>query len=71
MPDEAAGVRPPGGGSNPSLESLSPEQLRILAYASAIGSEFDFSLLLGAMGIDEEALAEEVERLVHLGVFVE
>ncbi|MGP8159009.1 MAG: hypothetical protein ACLPWO_05325 [Thermoplasmata archaeon] len=60
-----------GGGPSPSLESLSPEQHRILAYASAIGSDFDFALLLGAMGIEEEVLAEEVERLVHRGVLVE
>ena len=60
-----------GGRGTPSLESLTPEQHRILAYASAIGSEFDFSLLVGAMGTDEETLAEEVERLVHLGVLVE
>jgi tetratricopeptide (TPR) repeat protein len=71
MADRATGERPPAGGSNPPLESLSPEQHRILAYASAIGSEFDFPLLLGAMGIDEEGLAEEVERLVHRGVLTE
>jgi tetratricopeptide (TPR) repeat protein len=59
------------GRTTPSLESLTAEQHRILAYASAIGSEFDFSLLLGAMGTDEESLAEELERLVHLGVLVE
>ncbi|HYA54071.1 MAG TPA: hypothetical protein VEG42_00520 [Thermoplasmata archaeon] len=59
------------GHSTPSLDQLSTDQHRILAYASAIGSEFDFSLLLGAIGMDEEALAEEVERLVHLGIFVE
>jgi tetratricopeptide (TPR) repeat protein len=71
MAGGATGARPPGGGSNPPLESLTPEQHRILAYASAIGSEFDFALLLGAMGIEEETLAEEIERLVHLKVFTE
>ena len=71
MAERAAESRPPGSGSNPPLDSLTPEQHRIVAYASAIGSEFDFSLLLGAMGIDEETLAEEVERLVHRGVLVE
>jgi tetratricopeptide (TPR) repeat protein len=71
MAGGANGARPPGGGPNPPLESLTPEQHRILAYASAIGSEFDFALLLGAMGIEEETLAEEIERLVHLRVFAE
>ncbi len=71
MVDRATGDRPPGDGTSPSLDSLAPEQHRILAYASAIGSEFDFRLLLGAMGIDEEVLAEEIEQLVHLGVLSE
>lgn len=71
MVDRATGTPPPEGGSTVSIESLSPEQHRIVAYASAIGSEFDFALLLGSMGMDEEGLAEEVERLVHRGVFVE
>lgn len=71
MADRASTARPRDGGSNPPLESLSPEQHRILAYASAIGSEFNFSLLVGAMGIEEEVLAEELERLVHLGALSE
>jgi tetratricopeptide (TPR) repeat protein len=71
MAERATGARPRTQGSIPSLETLSPEQLRILAYASAIGSEFDFSLLVGAMGMEEEGLAEELERLVHVGAIVE
>ena len=71
MADDAAGSRSPGEGSGRPLESLTPEQHRIVAYASAIGSEFEFALLLGAMGMDEETLAEEIERLVHRGVLVE
>ena len=71
MADRGVGTRAPDEGAHRSLESLTPEQHRIVAYASAIGSEFDFSLLLGAMGMDEEVLAEEVERLVHRGVLVE
>lgn len=54
-----------------TLDALSAEQHRILAYASAIGPEFDFRLLVHAMGIDEEPLAEEVERLVHRGLLRE
>jgi tetratricopeptide (TPR) repeat protein len=71
MADRVTEGGDPGGGPSPSLESLSPEQHRLLAYASAIGSEFDFALLLGAMGVEEEVLAEEIERLVHRGVLVE
>ncbi len=54
-----------------SIDQLSSEQHRILAYASAIGSEFDFPILVAAMGIDEETLAEQLERLVHLGILRE
>lgn len=71
MAERGTEAPPRAQGSIPSLEALSPEQLRILAYASAIGSEFDFSLLVGAMGLEEETLAEELERLVHLRALVE
>ena len=67
--------RAPGeSGGTPSrtgFEDLTAEQHRILAYASAIGSEFDFQLLVAAIGLGEEALAEQLERLVHLGVLRE
>ncbi|MCI4356522.1 MAG: hypothetical protein L3K18_05200 [Thermoplasmata archaeon] len=53
------------------LDRLDPDQRRTLAYASAIGREFDFSLLVAAIGEGEEALAERVEGLVHLGVLRE
>ncbi len=53
------------------IGELSADQHRILAYASAIGPEFDFALLVGAMGMDEEGLAEQVERLVHRGILRE
>jgi tetratricopeptide (TPR) repeat protein len=55
----------------PTFEELTPEQHRLLAYASAIGSEFDFDLLVGAMGLGEEELAEELEKLVHAGILRE
>jgi tetratricopeptide (TPR) repeat protein len=71
MADRTAGARSPREGPTPSLESLSREQHRILAYASAVGSEFGFLLLVGALRMDEERLAEELERLVHLGSIAE
>src|SRR5271166_5935012 len=72
MPDregDVAGVaqRP----ARPSPGDLSAEEHRILAYASAIGSEFDFHLLVAAMSANEEELAEHLEALVHQGVLVE
>ncbi|HYK93703.1 MAG TPA: hypothetical protein VEY07_06640 [Thermoplasmata archaeon] len=55
----------------PRLGELTPDQHRALAYASAIGREFDFGLLVAAMGAPEEGLAEELERLVQAGVLRE
>ncbi len=66
--------RESGGGPSsprPSLDSLSADQHRILAYASAIGSEFDFDMLVAAMRVDEETLAEQLEWLVHARVLWE
>lgn len=70
MPEEpSAGLDAPVEPSR--FEQLTAEQHRILAYASSIGSEFDFGLLVAAMGIGEELLAEQLERLVHLGILRE
>ncbi|MCI4336072.1 MAG: hypothetical protein L3K17_02600 [Thermoplasmata archaeon] len=55
----------------PSLRDLTEGQQRTLAYASAMGREFDFPLLVAAMGVEGEALAEELERLVRSGVLRE
>ncbi|MGP8077163.1 MAG: tetratricopeptide repeat protein [Thermoplasmata archaeon] len=54
-----------------TLPPLSADEHRILAYASALGSEFEFGLLVEAMGIDEETLAEQLERLVRRGILHE
>jgi tetratricopeptide (TPR) repeat protein len=72
MPDrEAGGTRAEerSGGALPG--DLTAEEHRILAYASAIGSEFDFHLLVAAMAANEEELAEHLESLVHRGVLRE
>jgi tetratricopeptide (TPR) repeat protein len=70
MPGAPAGGEDAGADGAP-FEQLTPEQHRILAYASSIGSEFDFSLLVAAMAVEEERLAEQLEHLVHLGVLRE
>ncbi len=66
---EAAGGSPRG--LRAPLASVPPALVRILAYASAIGSEFSFELLRAAMGADEETLAESVEKLIGLGLLRE
>lgn len=53
------------------LDRLSEEEKRVLAYASAIGKEFDFALLRTATGLAEEPLAELLEHLVHQGLLRE
>jgi tetratricopeptide (TPR) repeat protein len=64
-----------GSRARPAPDAAAPpltaEEHRILAYASAIGPEFDFALLVAAMGVDEETLAEQLERLVRRGVLHE
>lgn len=71
MPERAEAPLATESGATPPLEHLTAEQHRILAYASAIGPEFEFPLLVASMGIDEEALAEQIERLVHIGILKE
>jgi tetratricopeptide (TPR) repeat protein len=46
---------------------LSPEERRVLSYASAIGREFDPRLLAAAMGIDSAPLSSILEILVSQG----
>jgi tetratricopeptide (TPR) repeat protein len=53
------------------LRGLDAEEHRVLAYASAVGSEFDFQLLVAAMGLDDERLAEQLEGLVRRGILHE
>ena len=63
-----------GGSTEPRtsvLEHLGFDERRTLAYASAIGHEFDFPLLVASAHRPEEALAEQLERLTHLGVLRE
>lgn len=43
----------------------------MLSYAATMGMEFEFSVLATAMEIDEETLAESLERLVHRGTLKE
>jgi tetratricopeptide (TPR) repeat protein len=71
MAEQAPANPGPVEGPAIRLDTLTPDQLRTLAYASAIGREFDFQLLVAAMGAPEEELAEQVERLVHFGILRE
>jgi tetratricopeptide (TPR) repeat protein len=72
MPNREGGAVPAEEGPprTPPID-LTAEEHRILAYASAIGSEFDFQLLVAAMGANEEELSEHLEALVHRGVLHE
>jgi tetratricopeptide (TPR) repeat protein len=44
---------------------------RVLSYASAMGMEFDWSVLQVSTEIEEEPLAESLERMVHRGILHE
>jgi tetratricopeptide (TPR) repeat protein len=72
MPDPEGGtVRAEERSSAPLPGGLTSEEHRILAYASAVGSEFGFQLLVAAIGANEEELAEQLEGLVHRGILRE
>lgn len=72
MPDRKGGVVRVEERTTRSLAGdLTAEEHRILAYASAIGSEFDFQVLVAAMAANEEEVAEQLEVLVHRGILLE
>ena len=50
------------------LRSLPDDQRRLLAYASALGKEFDFHELAAASEESEERLSENLDRLVQFGL---
>jgi tetratricopeptide (TPR) repeat protein len=53
------------------VNELPEEERRVLRLASVIGREFSFPLLFAAAGMEEERLAELVERLVERGLLCE
>ncbi len=53
------------------VRSLSETDRRVLVYGAVLGKEFDFATLLAAAGIDEEQLAESLDRLVRGGLLRE
>jgi tetratricopeptide (TPR) repeat protein len=53
------------------VRSLSETDRRVLVYGAVLGKEFDFATLLAAAGIDEEQLAEALDRLVRGGLLRE
>jgi tetratricopeptide (TPR) repeat protein len=61
---------PPPGVANP-LAGIKDTEKRVLSYAAAMGLEFDFSVLSAATDMEEEPLAESLERLVHRGILKE
>jgi tetratricopeptide (TPR) repeat protein len=67
-PEQLATVR---RAAEATLEGVEGLDRRVLVYASALGHGIDFPLLVAAMEVDEEALAEAFERLVALGIFRE
>jgi len=72
MPDRGGGMPGTEERSATGLAGeLTADEHRILAYASAIGSEFDFHLLVAAMAANEEELSEHLETLVHRGILRE
>ena len=53
------------------VRSLSETDRRVLVYGAVLGKEFDFATLLPAAGMDEEQLAESLDRLVRGGLLRE
>lgn len=53
------------------LEGVTEPELKLLTLAAVAGRDVSFPLLRKATGQDEENLAEEVERLVGLGILRE
>ncbi|HEV2317928.1 MAG TPA: AAA family ATPase [Thermoplasmata archaeon] len=53
------------------LREIPDEERRVLSLGAVIGREFSFPLLLSATGVEEERLAELVERLVERGLLRE
>lgn len=53
------------------VRSLGEMDRRVLVYGAVLGKEFDFATLHAAAGIDEEQLAEALDRLVRGGLLRE
>jgi tetratricopeptide (TPR) repeat protein len=53
------------------LADIGETERRVLSYAVTIGREFDFAVLATALEMEEEPLAEMLEKLVHKGILRE
>jgi tetratricopeptide (TPR) repeat protein len=53
------------------LQEVTEPELKLLTLAAVAGRDFSFPLLTKATGQEEETLAEEVERLVEIGILRE
>jgi tetratricopeptide (TPR) repeat protein len=53
------------------VESLDPNDRRVLTYASVLSKEFEFSDLVAVSGLEEERVTESLDRLVQEGLLRE
>lgn len=53
------------------LQEVTEPELKLLTLAAVVGRDVSFPLLIKATSQDEESLAEEIERLVELGILRE
>jgi tetratricopeptide (TPR) repeat protein len=70
-PRADAGIRDLEGVLRDRVRSLNETDRRVLVYGAVLGKEFDFPTLLAAAGMDEEPLAEALDRLVRGGLLRE
>ncbi len=71
VPRPEAGIRDLEDVLRDRVRSLSEADRRVLVYGAVLGKEFDFPTLLAAAGVDEEQLAEALDRLVRGGLLRE
>ncbi len=71
IPRPDAGIRDLEDVLRDRVRTLGETDRRVLVYGAVLGKEFDFPTLLAAAGLDEEQLAEALDRLVRGGLLRE
>jgi tetratricopeptide (TPR) repeat protein len=71
VPRADAGIRDLEEVLRDRVRTLSETDRRVLVYGAVLGKEFDFATLHAAAGLDEEQLAESLDRLVRGGLLRE